>query len=278
VEVQVRLKAYAALADDRLDQLLPPVTQVPSELHSAMRYSCLAPGKRLRPALALGCCEAAGASWRAALDVACAVEMIHCFSLIHDDLPALDNDDLRRGQPTCHVKFGEAMAVLAGDAMLALAFEIASENLPEAVCELSKATGRLARGEASDILAEGKAADKETIEFIHANKTGALMSAACAVGAFAGGASAEGYREYGEHLGMAFQIADDVLNETATAAVLGKAAGSDRDRAKATYPALYGVEVSRRMARDHAELAISCLPTPDEFLIGLAHYSVHRAN
>lgn len=287
VALQSRLKAYADKVDARLRELLPPVDRMPSELHTAMRYSCLAPGKRLRPALVMAAAEAVGGVADVVIDAACAVEMIHCFSLIHDDLPALDNDDLRRGLPTCHKKFGEAVAILAGDSLMALAFDtLARVPLPApsvlaAVQELTHATGTdgLAGGEAVDVLSEGKTVDLATLEFIHSRKTGALISASCAIGAILGGGShaeVEGLRSYGSHVGLAFQIADDLLNETATAEELGKSVGSDRERQKATYPALFGVEESRRLAVSHSRAAMAALPGPSEVLVGLAEYAVTR--
>lgn len=259
-----------------------------------MRYSCLAPGKRLRPALCMACAEACGAIAESVLDAACALEMVHCFSLIHDDLPALDDDELRRGLPTCHVKFGEAIAILAGDALLALAFHTLASppsgaGRPShrdgavllAVRELTQATGSdgLAGGEAVDILSEGKEVDQATLEFIHLRKTGALISASCAIGAILGGESeeqVEQFRAYGRHLGLAFQIADDLLNETATPAQLGKSAGSDRSRRKATYPALLGIDESRRRALKAVTHAMESLPYDSPFLRDLAKFAIDR--
>jgi geranylgeranyl diphosphate synthase type II len=301
----------SAKVDARLNQLLPPTTNAPAELHEAMRYSALAPGKRLRPALVLLASQAVQGNEQAALDAGCALEMIHAFSLIHDDLPALDNDDLRRGLPTCHIKFGEAVALLAGDALFALAFEVLAElPLPAAqVVEILKVTAKcvgsegLVGGETIDILSEGKPVSKETLEQIHIRKTAALIAAACEIGALTttppdggvgerqrtGGAvvisdqpnsSRNTLRTYGESIGLAFQIADDVLNETATAEQLGKAVGSDRERGKATYPALYGLEESRSKA---LTLAAEASKLTKDFpnaptLRAIAQYSVLRMN
>jgi geranylgeranyl diphosphate synthase type II len=289
VEFESRLKAYADRVDTRLRELLPPVDRMPAELHSAMRYSCLSPGKRLRPAMCMASAEAVGGSVEAVLDAACAVEMLHCFSLIHDDLPALDNDDLRRGLPTCHKKFGEAIAILAGDSLLALAFETLAgcpgepTRVLSALRELGHATGTdgLAGGEAVDILSEGKVIDNDTLEFIHTRKTGALISATCAIGATLGGgteAQIEGLRRYGAKVGLAFQIADDLLNETATPEQLGKAAGSDRDRAKATYPAVMGLAESRTVAEQAVASAVAELAGMAEtsFLQQLASFAIRR--
>ncbi|MEZ0327768.1 MAG: polyprenyl synthetase family protein, partial [Fimbriimonas sp.] len=260
--VQSLLKTYAERVDRRLQELLPPVESEPSLLHEAMRYSALAPGKRIRPALVMACAEAVGGRAEAALDAACAVELVHCFSLIHDDLPALDNDDLRRGLPTCHVRFGEAVAVLAGDALFALAFDALAfsaapaERALRAIGLLTRATGMLVSGETVDILCEGKAVSAEVLQMIHERKTAALIAASCEIGAVLGGGSeeqCERLRRYGFGIGLAFQIADDVLNETSSAEQLGKAAGSDRERGKATYPALFGLEASRQAAMDASE-------------------------
>ena len=286
----LQLKAYVEPVDARLRQLLPSVDTPPSELHSAMRYSCLAPGKRLRPALCLSTTGALGFDPLSTLDAACAVEMVHCFSLIHDDLPAIDNDDLRRGVPTLHVKFGEAMAILAGDALFALAFQTlsCSPHLAERVVQASKlltaasGSGGLVGGEVADVLSEGKAADAQTLEFIHSRKTGALIAAACEIGPTLAGAEEkqiDGCRTFGEKIGLAFQIADDILNETSSAEQLGKAAGSDRQREKATFPSLYGVDESQKMAESAVEEAISALLTvgiESPGLEALARYAVER--
>jgi len=253
-----------------------------------MRYSCLAPGKRLRPVLCMAAAESIGADPFSVIDAGCAIEMIHCFSLIHDDLPAIDDDDLRRGVPTLHRKYGEAIAILAGDALFALALQtLAFSNhdpaqVTLAMRSLTVATGRLVGGEVVDVLSEGKAADASTLEFIHANKTGALIAASCEIGGIlSGGSSAQisALRSYGEQIGLGFQIADDVLNETSTAEQLGKAAGSDRERHKATYPALYGIEESRRMAERAATASVEKLREAGitmALLEDLARYSVER--
>ena len=236
------------------------------------------------------CAEAVGGTAAAVTDAACAVEMVHAFSLIHDDLPAIDDDELRRGLPTCHVKFGEAMALLAGDALFSLAFQVLAsargplESVLAAVRKLAQATGSdgLVGGEVMDVLAEGRGVDADTLEFIHIRKTGALIAAACQIGALLGGGSPEQVdtlRDYGEHLGLAFQIADDLLNEQSTPEQLGKAAGSDRARNKATYPALHGVAGARKAADGHALKAIEAarkLPHMVEQLESLATFAVER--
>lgn len=284
-----RLKTYVDLVDQRLDEILPPLTKSPTELHEAMRYSALAPGKRLRPALVMASSEAVGGDAQTVLDAACAVELVHCFSLIHDDLPAIDNDDLRRGLPTCHVKFGEAIAILAGDALFSLAFQVLSDSCgsPDRVIQsvriLSRSTGSdgLVGGEVVDVLSEGRPVTEGAVRFIHERKTGSLISACCEIGGLLGGASDEEMKalsSYGKHLGLAFQIADDLLNELSTREQLGKAAGSDRERSKATFPALFGIEESQRMAIELAEEAtkeVRGLGRP-EVLLDLARYSIER--
>lgn len=284
MDFELSLRPYIQEVNARLNQLLPLESAQPPELHQAMRYSALAPGKRIRPVLAMIC---AGDSRRDALDAACAIEMIHCFSLIHDDLPALDNDELRRGLPTCHVKFGEAIAILAGDALFALAFEtIGNQKAPaeitvECIRILTRSVGSLGLvgGETIDILSEGKQVDAATLELIHRRKTASLISASCEIGSlFSNGGSREKLKHYGECVGLAFQIADDVLNETGTSDQLGKAAGSDRDRQKATYPAVYGVEASRLKALELSKTASDCVKGMDQesLLQNIARYTVER--
>ncbi len=278
----------AAIVDERLASLLPDSDKPPAELHAAMRYSCLAPGKRLRPALCLAAGDAVGAA-APVLDAACAIEMVHAFSLIHDDLPSIDNDDLRRGLPTCHVKFGEAIAILAGDALFALAYETLSKvsGEPDRVLKtlqiLSRAAGSdgLVGGEVADVQSEGKLVSNEMLKFIHTRKTGALMAASCEIGALLGGgndAQVARLADYGWKVGLAFQIADDLLNEGSSAEVLGKAVGSDRLRQKATYPALYGSEKSREVAVETT--ARSCSLAEDfansDSLVALARHAIDR--
>lgn len=277
------------MVDDRLDVLLPALTEQPKELVDAMRYSCLSPGKRIRPVLVLASSTAVGGTYEDAIDAACAVEMVHSFSLIHDDLPAIDNDDLRRGSPTCHIVYGEAVAILAGDALFALAFEVLSNTKStttqalESIKILSKCAGvnGLVSGETIDILSEGKPVTAETLELIHQRKTGSLIAASCEIGALMGGGSnaqRATLRTYGEKIGLAFQIADDVLNEIGDATKIGKSVGSDAERGKATYPQFYGVEASKRKALDLADEAINLIRgvPNEEFLESLARYSVER--
>jgi len=290
IELTIRLKAYAEAVNHRLEELLPSENIRPEPLHQAMRYSALAPGKRLRPSLVMAAAESLGVDGKSVLDAACAVEMVHAFSLIHDDLPALDNDDLRRGRPTCHVKFGEAVAILAGDALFAIAFQTLAHGpwpadlIVRAVRKLSVAAGTfgLVGGETLDILSEGKAVDAELLTAIHAGKTGSLFAYCTSVGGLLAGANEAqvlALSTYGESLGLAFQIADDVLNETATAEQLGKSAGSDRDRGKATYPALFGVEAARRLADEAANRAMEALTSARIFsatLDQMARFAVER--
>lgn len=287
VEFPLQLKAYADRVDLRLAELLPPPSDPPACLREAMSYSALAPGKRIRPCLTLIAAEAVGGHMDDALDAACAIEFVHAFSLVHDDLPALDNDDLRRGRPTCHKVYGEAIAILAGDALFALAFDILSglaitpDRSVKAMRSLSRATGLLVAGETTDIISEGQDVPFEVVQRIHQQKTGALIAAAAEIGGIMGGgdySQIQALHRYGEFVGLAFQIADDVLNETGTAEQLGKAAGSDRDRKKATYPSVYGVDVSREIAIAAVKSGIDALESipKRELLAELAHFSVSR--
>ncbi|MCW5936487.1 MAG: polyprenyl synthetase family protein [Fimbriimonadaceae bacterium] len=277
-----------ATVDARLGTLLPPEDTSPSRLHRAMRYAVLGGGKRLRPAMCLAAAVAAGGEAVSALDAACAIEFTHCFSLVHDDLPALDDDDLRRGRPTVHRAFDEATAVLAGDALFALAFRTLAESTapPSALAELARATGSdgLVGGETLDLEAEGQETTLEALREIHQKKTGALIACACAVGGLCAGAP-EGVvaclREFGATVGLAFQIIDDVLNETATTEQLGKAGGSDRERSKATYPAKIGVEASRLEAHTllaHAVSGLQDAPGDPTLLIEIATRCVDRTS
>jgi geranylgeranyl diphosphate synthase type II len=234
----------------------------PGRLGPALRYAALSPGKRLRPLLALAACEAVGGEWRRALPAAVAIECVHAFSLVHDDLPAMDDDDYRRGRLTTHKKFGEALGVLAGDALLAFAFEeltrLREEGVPDsrvvdAVRRLAHAAGadQLVGGQALDIAAEGRRVSAGGVRAIHTRKTGALMGAALALGALAGDAAArtaDHLHAAGVMLGFAFQIHDDLLNAGSSLAALGKRAGTDAARGKATYPAAVGVKSSHARA------------------------------
>lgn len=290
VEPETILNRVQNQIEPRLASLLDQLQTLSPELLDAMRYSVLAPGKRLRPALCVASAESVGESGDAVLDAAAALEMVHVFSLIHDDLPAIDDDDLRRGIPTCHKKFGEALAILAGDALFSLAFETLShasaepKTILKCIQILAKASGTdgLVGGEVSDVLHENRPVTEEALAWIHSRKTGRLIAASCEIGGLLGGASptqVSALREFGELTGMAFQIADDLLNVTGNASQLGKAVGSDEAKMKATYPALYGVERSKLMAIEASEkaqnIAKELLPTPQSLQF-LAHFAVHR--
>ncbi len=248
-----------ASIETALDKSLGP--EEPEELRRAMRYSLLAGGKRLRPILCLAACELAGGKAEHAIPTAVALEMIHTMSLIHDDLPAMDNDDLRRGRPTNHKVFGDAIAILAGDALLIRAFEMVSlrsphipaERLLKVIGELSLVAGApgLVGGQVVDLESEGKDVDLETLEFIHLHKTGALLRACVVCGALIAGAEEElltALKTYAKGIGLAFQIIDDILDVTASSETLGKTAGKDLISDKTTYPKLLGLEESRRRA------------------------------
>ena len=253
------LEAARLQVEAALDGSLGP--ERPESLREAMRYSLLAGGKRLRPILCLAACELAGGQAEQAMPTAVALEMIHTMSLIHDDLPAMDNDDLRRGRPTNHKVYGEANAILAGDALLTRAFEmvalrtsgVPAERLLKVVGELSLASGApgLVGGQVVDLECEGKDVDLETLEYIHLHKTGALLRACVLSGALIAGASdalLDALRTYARGIGLAFQIIDDILDVTASSEVLGKTAGKDLTADKTTYPKLLGLEESRRRA------------------------------
>jgi geranylgeranyl diphosphate synthase type II len=257
------------LVDAELEHLLPAENERPSLIHQAMRYSVFAGGKRVRPILCIEACRIFSSDTSAVLPVACALEFIHTYSLIHDDLPALDNDDLRRGRPTCHKKFGEAMAILAGDALLTLAFEtVAGAPLLPAervalVREIASAAGTrdgMVGGQVADLEAEGKQVTAEMLEYIHRSKTAALIRASIVSGAIAGGAVSEDQhrlRKFGGLIGWAFQVTDDILDVEESSASLGKTAGKDQAQQKATYPALFGLEKSHQIARDLATQAMA---------------------
>jgi geranylgeranyl diphosphate synthase, type II len=286
------LSRRKALVDEALDRFLPPVTDVPQQLHEAIRYSVLAPGKRLRPILVLASAEAVGGAPETVLRTACALECIHVFSLIHDDLPCMDNDDYRRGRLTNHKVYGEAMAMLAGDALLTLAFEMVADNAAAVGAErtvaalklISNATGTwgMVGGQVVDIESEGKEIGVETLRYIHAHKTGALLTVSSLVGAVLCGANAEqqeALRQYGRSIGLAFQIADDILDIVGDQEKIGKPVGSDEGNDKATYPKLFGLDESRRMAHAEVIKAVSTLDgfgEPAEPLRAIARYIVER--
>lgn len=251
-----------ALVDAALDRRLPRADEPPPTIHEAMRYSVFAGGKRLRPMLALFGCEAVGGKLDDAMPAAVALELIHTYSLVHDDLPAMDDDDFRRGRPTCHKVYGEAVAILAGDALLTHVFQVLTDptdtGVPAArrlqiIAEISAAAGSagMVGGQTMDIQAEGKALDPTTLLALHSKKTGALLRASLRVGGLAGGADDAAMACltcYGERLGLAFQIVDDILDIEGSSAEMGKTAGSDLRKHKATYPAVFGLDASRREA------------------------------
>lgn len=254
------LKDRKALVDAALDEALPGEANYPPVIFQAVRYSLLAGGKRLRPILCLAAAEAAGGDYRAVLPVACALEMIHTYSLIHDDLPAMDDDDLRRGRPTSHKVFGEAVAILAGDALLTEAFaqmsaadrmpRIPPDRILKTVHDIARAAGfwGMVGGQVMDIQSETAAADEETLLYIHTRKTGAMIGASVRAGAILVGAQTgeiEALAAYGRHVGLAFQIADDILNVEGDRMALGKGTGSDAVRGKLTFPQLMGLDASR---------------------------------
>ena len=257
--LEAYLARQSALVEKTLKGLLPPARR--GTLHEAVRYSLLAGGKRLRPILCLAAAEACGARADAALPAACAVECVHTYSLVHDDLPCMDDDDLRRGRPTCHVKFGEGMAVLAGDALLTHAFEFLAAARPprnhtvaDMVRELAIAAGatRLIAVQAADLEAEGKKIPAARLRFIHEGKTAAMISVSLRLGGMSAGASParlDALGNFGRSLGLAFQVIDDILDVTQPSEVLGKSAGKDIRDQKSTYPSTIGLEASRREAR-----------------------------
>jgi farnesyl diphosphate synthase len=296
IELSADLLAFSARADDVLARMLPPENQPPEELHRAMRYAVLGSGKRLRPLLVY----ATGATFGAALEKldapAAAVEIIHAYSLVHDDLPAMDDDDLRRGRPTCHVVFGEAMAVLAGDALQALAFDVLAEDAALDVDAdtriamlraLAAACGShgMAGGQAFDLAAVGQQLDASELERMHVYKTGALIRASVRLGALAAGvrdaATLGALDRYGHAIGLAFQIRDDLLDIEADTEQLGKTAGKDVAAAKPTYPAILGIGASRaELSRltNEALAAIASLGASARSLSDLARFVAGRAS
>lgn len=265
------------LTNGGLDRFTPSAVTPPAELHAAIRYSLLGGGKRIRPLLCMAAAEAVGGHAEQVLPMACALEMIHTFSLIHDDLPALDNDDYRRGQPTSHRQFGESMAILAGDALHTLAFATIADHqraadpsaVLRAIAVLAEAAGTagMVGGQVDDIASEGKPVTIEALRSIHERKTGALLNAALLSGALlceASPAQEAALRGYGDKIGLAFQIVDDILDVVGDDETLGKPTGSDEKNEKATYPRLFGLQRSSELARDAADAALSALAHFDE--------------
>ncbi|MFT7512572.1 MAG: geranylgeranyl diphosphate synthase type II [Candidatus Omnitrophota bacterium] len=290
-EMDAWLKARKAVVDLALQQELPTEDTPPILLHQAMRYSTFAGGKRIRPILALAAAEALGVCDGPAMLPALALEVFHTYTLIHDDLPCMDDDDLRRGQPTAHIKFGEANAILAGDALLTLSLEwMARAQVPppwsatQFVLELAQAGGAagVIAGQVADLAAEAVAPDAAELDYIHRHKTAALIRCSLRVGAIAGGANEAqlaAFSLYGEHLGLAFQIVDDILDETASTEALGKPQGSDRVQGKTTYATLHGIDAARTYARelhDAARKALDECGLDTDILKDLATFVIER--
>ncbi len=285
------LQQRRAAVDRALGRFLPAATVRPATIHQAMRYSLFAGGKRLRPILCLAAAEACGGQTAAALPFACAVECIHTYSLVHDDLPSMDNDDFRRGRPTCHKAFGEGIAVLAGDALLTIAFEIAARAEPtrrypfrKIFHELASGAGsrKLIAGQVADLEAEGRPITRAQLRYIHLNKTAALLTAGVRLGAMSANATApqlEALSDFGRSLGLAFQVIDDILDVTQTSEKLGKSAGKDAAAQKATYPAVLGLEKSRAEAKrltQEAHHALDLFGKKADLLRALAHHLLER--
>jgi geranylgeranyl diphosphate synthase type II len=281
-----------ARVDAALDRILPGESVLPAKVHAAIRWSVFAGGKRFRPLLLLAVGETFGATPELLLDAACALEMIHTYSLIHDDLPSMDNDDLRRGRATCHVRFGEATAILAGDALQTLAFrtlseaeKLSAEKRVELIREIARASGTpegMVAGQAYDLEAESREVTAAELEQIHRLKTGALIIAAARCGAIVAGASETelaAITNYAAQLGLLFQITDDLLDVTATVETLGKTPGKDERSQKATYPALYGIEATHQhLARAHQTACASLenIDRPTELLHAIADFILQR--
>lgn len=295
MDLKKYLKERCRLVDEALEQFLPPADELPYSLHKSMRYSVFAGGKRVRPILLLAACEAVGGEIGPAMPAACAMEMIHTYSLIHDDLPAMDNDDFRRGNPTNHKVFGEAIAILAGDALLTEAFILLSDpghwgktgstRLLPVIHEIARSAGShgMVGGQVVDMESEGKRdVNLAIVQYIHTHKTGALLKASVKAGALLGGADDAGLAamtRYGEAVGLAFQIADDILDIEGTTEEIGKDAGSDEARGKATYPAVMGIAEAKQRAGELVGMALDALSGFDEKadpLREIARYIVYR--
>jgi len=286
------MAAQQKVVDAALDRWVPPKEENPATIHCAMRYSLFAGGKRIRPLLAIAAAQSVSDAPIGIESCACALEMIHTYSLIHDDLPALDNDDFRRGRPTCHKVFGDAIAILAGDALLTLAFEVLAKmehadaaRRIELVRELATASGTLGGmigGQVNDIEGEGKHPTAHLLESIHRAKTGALLRASVRMGAIYAGAAVDelaALTSFGEHTGLAFQIVDDILDVEQSSEALGKTAGKDAAQKKITFPAVYGIERSREMAEEErlaAHLALQPFDDRAQRLRELADLVVRR--
>jgi geranylgeranyl diphosphate synthase type II len=276
MDIKTYLSQKRDIVDEALEKYFPKGTEFQTTLHKAIRYSLFAGGKRIRPILSIAAFEAVGAKGDRILPFACGLEMIHTYSLIHDDLPAVDNDDYRRGKLTCHKVFGEAIAILAGDALLTEAFQVMTQHplhtfqagaeglILELVNEVARAAGLsgMVVGQVVDIESEGKEIDLPTLEYLHTHKTGKMILAAIKVGAKLGGAKGDALQAlttYGERIGLAFQIADDILNVEGKPHVLGKNTGTDVTRKKATYPGVLGLQESKRRGAELVQGAIDAL-------------------
>jgi len=279
------LKQKQKLVDVALDACLPSIDQRPAVLHEAMRYCVLNGGKRIRPILCIAAAEAFDTPPEAVLAPATAVELFHCSTLIHDDLPCMDDDDLRRGKPTCHIQFGEANAVLAGDALMIHAFKVLAEHGDSRLSlELANAAGSLGviAGQVEDLAAEGLKPNADLIEFIHLNKTAILIQSAIRMGTIAGGATEQELHHlsvFGEKIGLAFQIEDDILDETSTDDILGKPAGSDQEQHKMTYPAVFGMDAAvKKVEQLTTEAIAAChkLSRKTDALRDIAEFLMNR--
>jgi farnesyl diphosphate synthase len=287
-ELSPALRALIARADRALGDVLPPEDQLPIELHRAMRYAALGGGKRLRPLLTYATGHALGSNGPELDAPACAVELIHAYSLVHDDLPAMDDDAMRRGRPTCHIVFGEAMAILAGDALQALAFEILARGNPACGMDMLSALGHacgaegMAGGQALDLTAVGRSLTLAELEHMHACKTGALIRAAVQLGALTARADTQALQaldRYATAVGLAFQVRDDILDVEGESSVIGKTAGKDAAAGKPTFPSIIGLDASRaRLAEliDTARDAIVPFGERGALLDELAHYAANR--
>jgi geranylgeranyl diphosphate synthase type II len=296
MDIKTYLSKKKDIVDKALEKIVPPAEAFPTSVHEAMRYSLFAGGKRVRPLLAVAAAEALGAKTAELLPIAGALELIHTYSLIHDDLPAMDDDDFRRGKPTCHKAYGEAIAILAGDGLLTMAFEVLSDprrlkaipanRMLAIIREISTASGvfGMVGGQVVDIQSEGKEIDWPTLEYIHTHKTGALIRASVRTGALyakAGKRRLTALTRYGEMVGLAFQIADDILDITGRQEELGKDIGSDVEKGKKTFPSFLGLEESRRRAVEVVDKAILSLKDFDrkaDPLRELAKYIINRIN
>ena len=272
MDIKKYLQEKGDIVNKALDRLLPGENEFPQKLHKAMRYSVFAGGKRIRPVLAIASAETFGGLTDSIIDIACAVELIHTYSLIHDDLPAIDNDDMRRGMPTCHKVFGEAMAILAGDALLTSAFDVMADThtstdeerllLLKTIQEIARAAGStgMVGGQVLDIESEGKDVAFPVLEYIHIHKTGELILASIRAGAImknAGDKELEAMTRYGEAIGLAFQIADDILDVEGNKEDTGKNVGGDAKKEKVTYPSILGIEESKKRARELTDIALA---------------------